>query len=313
MVLYKCFRCGYECNQKGMLLNHLSRKNQCISKLKEINNIDILKLNKIEEYNKEKYNIQNIYKIYTNDIQNIYKIYTNDIQNIYKKYTNDIQNIYKKHTNKNECEYCKKIFSNYFSRWRHEKSCKIKFSLNDEITKKDNQVKELIETVKKLSKGNNTLIKGNNNNNNNNNNNITNNIVINNFENENIDYFNEKIVMKLVSNFNYMTGKFVELLHFNEKHPENHTIRIKDIKSGLGEIKEENNWKYLDINNFLDLVLRNLQDKLYFMRDKISDENISKFEDLYDLIAEILEDKRKLKNVKKDIKIASINGTNKIN
>ena len=302
MVLYKCFRCCYECNQKSHLLNHLSRKKQCISKLNEINNIDILKLNKIEEYNKIKYDVSQMSAICQPNVSQMSAKCKPNVSHILVGFESLNNKKYK-------CKYCNNEYKHRQSKSKHERKCENKLKVNEEIINKDNQIKELIETVNKLSKGNNTLIKGNNNNNNN----ITNNIVINNFENENIDYFNEKIVMKLVSNFNYMTGKFVELLHFNEKHPENHTIRIKDIKSGLGEIKEENNWKYLDINNFLDLVLRNLQDKLHFMRDKISEKNISKFEDLYDLIAEILEDKRKLKNVKKDIKIASINGTNKIN
>jgi hypothetical protein len=40
-----------------MLLKHLSRKKQCFSKLQEIDNIKILQLNKIEQYNKNTYKI----------------------------------------------------------------------------------------------------------------------------------------------------------------------------------------------------------------------------------------------------------------
>jgi hypothetical protein len=272
--------------------------------LKEINNIDILKLNKIEEYNKTKYDILNLSSKYPHFILNLSSI---NEDNILK-----ISSI---NEDKNCCKYCNKNLSNYKNRWRHEKNCKMKN--NEEINKdeiikqKDDQIHELMEMMNKLiktskSSQNNNKINGNNNNNN------TTNIQINNFESENIDYFGEKIAFKIAEKFKIMVGSFVELLHFNDKHPENHTIRLMDMKSGLGEIKTEKGWTYYDIKNFLNQVLINLRDKLSEMTERISDEKKEKFEDLCILIEDLIDDKYEVKQIKNKIKLASINGTNKI-
>jgi predicted RNA-binding Zn-ribbon protein involved in translation (DUF1610 family) len=107
MVKYKCFRCGYDCNQKGMLLKHLSRKFQCESKLQEIDNLDILKLNKIEEYNK------NRYKVIKKSSFSHQKV--------------NIKSSKSKHSVNNKstsfiCEYCDKEFAYKQSHCRHKKN-----------------------------------------------------------------------------------------------------------------------------------------------------------------------------------------------
>ena len=144
MVNYKCYRCGKDFRQKCHMLNHLVRKNPCKSVLKEISNMEILKLNKIKEYNKSKYNILNISS----------------------KNEDNILNISSKNEN-NICEYCNKRLSNYKNKWRHEKTCKVKLEKDNmyELLKSlRNEVEELKNENKKL-KGN-TSIKGNNNMNN---------------------------------------------------------------------------------------------------------------------------------------------------
>jgi hypothetical protein len=309
MVLYNCFRCGYNTNQKGHLLKHLSRKNQCSSILEEITNLEILTRNKID---KSIITHKNIYK----NIQIPYKNIQNSSKNIYK-------NIYKKHKVKkcevNTCEYCKKELSNYYSRWRHQKICKKRLEIIElENKKKENKIledknNELIKIIKELS----SKSSGNNNNNYNNTNsnntiNNTQNIQINNFDGENVNYITEKLALKLAKNYKNMIGRFVDVLHFNEKHPENHTIRIKDKKSGLGEIREENKWKYLGMDDFLEKINRNLIDKLYELRDMLDEKNVEKFDIWYEDVEKLLNDDKEDKKFKKKIKVASINGSNKI-
>lgn len=185
MVNYKCFRCGYECYQKGMLLKHLSRKNPCKCKLQEIDNIEILKLNKIDEYNKKLYNILKTSSKKENNI----------------------------------CQYCNKKLSNYKNKWRHEKNCKKNKIQENKLLEKildDNkqlkeQNKELLEILKNFKV--NTNIKGNNNNNR-----TTNNIQINNFDCETINYFTEKLAFQIAKRYPQMIGRFVQHLHFNEEH-----------------------------------------------------------------------------------------------
>jgi hypothetical protein len=290
MVNYKCFRCGKDFSQKCHILNHLVRKKPCKSVLKEISNIEILKLNKIEEYNKEKYNILNLS--------------TKPTQNIHKKYT--------KHTQNNICKYCNKKLCNYNSKWRHEKTCKEKKIILKEkdeiIEKKDQQINELLKLVKEL-KGNkgNTSIKGNNNMNN-----TTNNIQINNFDGENIDYFTDKLAFRFAKHYGVMVGKFVKHLHFNENHPENHTIKIKDAKSGIGHILEDGEETSYIMEDFLEKVGDNLKDKLYELNEIVPEERQEEFELLYDEAMEFLEKLKNDKKVKKRIKAACIDGTKKI-
>jgi len=289
MVLYKCFRCGYECYQKGMLLNHLVRKNPCKTLLKEISDVEILKLNKIEEYNKSKYNI--------------HKISTKNVD------------ISTENVDKNcLCKFCNKKLCNYKSKWRHEQNCKNKINNNkiiekvlDDNKKLQEQNKELIEILKNY-KGNKS-IKGNNNTNNNN---TTNNIQINNFDCESVEYFTEKLAFKFAKHYGIMVGKFVELLHFNEKHPENHTIKIKDAKSGIGQILIDGKEKSYIMEDFLEEVSHNLKDKLFELNQVVPEERQEEFELLYDETMDFLEKLKNEKKVKKRIKAACIDGTNKI-
>ena len=293
MVNYKCFRCGYDCYQKGMLLKHLSRKKPCPNKLQQVTNQQILEMNNIEEYNKSKHNIL--------------KTSSKNEDNILKTSSK----------NNNICQYCDKELSNYKNKWRHEQKCKKKSKISDNLIEKildDNkqlkeQNKELLELLKEL-KGvinSKTSIKGNNNMNTTNNN-----IQINNFDCETIEYFTEKLAFKIVKRYPQMIGRFVEHLHFNEKHPENHTIKIKDAKSGIGQILVDGKEKSYIMEDFLEEVSHNLKDKLYELNQIIPDERQDEFELLYDDAMDLLEKLKTDKKVKKRIKVACIDGTNKI-
>ena len=98
MVNYKCYRCGYKCNQKGMLLKHLSRKYQCESKIDEISNNTILIKNKIVNYDKVKYTNILLSESYPNDISELSTSYPKVIQN-------ECESIQKLSMFK--CKYCK--------------------------------------------------------------------------------------------------------------------------------------------------------------------------------------------------------------
>ena len=292
MVNYKCFRCGYDCKQKGDLLKHLSRKKQCKSLLKEIDNEEILRLNNIEEYNK------NRYKVTLKSSKSNHKLLKSNPNSNQKNY---------------KCRYCDNIYQYKQGRWRHEKTCKEKVN-KDELIKLKEQNKELLELLKELKinsniKGN-TNIKGNNNSINNSHN--TNNIQINNFDCEKIDYFTEKLAFQIVKRYPQMIGRFVEHLHFNENHPENHTVKIKDAKSGIGHILVNGKEKSYIMEDFLEEVSHNLKDKLYELNQIIPDERQDEFELLYDDTMDLLEKLKTDKKVKKRIKVACIDGTNKI-
>ena len=137
-------------------------------------------------------------------------------------------------SNKNECKYCKKNFNHYNNKWRHEKICKIKKSLDKDIelklkkaeleilklklkleqtTKPDNMTLKQIN--KKLIERNN-LIKNSTINiqNNNNDNKIINNYQLIGFGKEEIMDTLSKNDMKVIMNSKYKClEKLIEIVH----------------------------------------------------------------------------------------------------
>jgi hypothetical protein len=91
------------------------------------------------------------------------------------------------------------------------------------------------------------------------NNNTTNNIQFNNFGNENIEYFNENYLKKLintVSSANKIGAQSVFLklsneIYLNENHPENQTIKIDNLNNKFCKIKQNNKWITADKNESL--------------------------------------------------------------
>ena len=90
-------------------------------------------------------------------------------------------------------------------------------------------------------------------------NNTTNNIQFNNFGNENIEYFNDNYLKKLintVSSANKVGAQSVFLklsneIYLNEQHPENQTIKIDNLNNKFCKIKQNNKWITADKNESL--------------------------------------------------------------
>jgi len=247
MVKYKCFRCGYECNQKGMLLKHLSRKFQCESKLQEIDNIDILKLNKIDEYNKNRYKVI-IKSSLSQQKVNIQS--TKSKHSVNKKLTSFI------------CEFCNKEFTYKQSHWRHKKTCKIKKELDNKNSNLQNQLDDMKEIMKKQAKEIDKLKKMNDKKDkviNNITNNTTNNNYYLNFHN-----FGSQAVGYLESNYmdNFLKNpmknfeRYLKDIFFNKEYPANQNIRLHDIKSGKGKMYLNNEWNELPLKVWTEKILK---------------------------------------------------------
>jgi uncharacterized C2H2 Zn-finger protein len=92
--------------------------------------------------------------------------------------------------------------------------------------------------------------------------NNTNNIQFNNFGNENIEYFNENYLKRLintVSSANKIGAQSVVLklsneIYLNEKHPENQTIKIDNLNNKFCKIKQNNKWITADKNESLQKI-----------------------------------------------------------
>ena len=254
MVKYKCFRCGYECNQKGMLLKHLSRKYQCESKLQEIDNMEILKLNKIEEYNKDKYKVN--------------KKSTSGQQKVNIKSTKS-QPLVTKKSSLFICEYCGKEFKHKQSHWRHKKNCKVRKekeqennSLQEQLDDMKKKINAMESENKKQAKEINKLKKLNDNqekiiNNITNNTNNTNNYYINfhNFGKHSIDYLSKDEINDYVKNPFKNCYNYLEEVFFNKQYPANQNIRLYDLKSGVGKMFIDNKWSDIPLNIWTDKIL----------------------------------------------------------
>ena len=210
MVNYICLRCNYNTDRKSNFINHLSRKKIC-----KVSKTDVT-----INYMMDVYNLS--------DCKKIKKIKKKECFN---------------------CIGCNKNFNRKNNMERHANSC-IKYNeyvndkYTDEIKKQNdvliNKVEEMLnkmnmmeEELKKI-KDKPSI--------NNNFNKIETNIQINSFGNENFDYINEKVFVKLLSTPLSAIPKLIELKHFHPKHPENHNIKITNIHDKFAKIYKDNKW-----------------------------------------------------------------------
>mgnify|MGYP000383265015 CR=1 FL=1 len=242
MVLYTCLRCQYETDRKSNFINHLSRKKLCKVSNKDVTINYMMKFYNLNETKKpkkaEKYN----------------------------------------------CIGCNKKFNRKSNLERHCNSC-VKYNdyvnekYTDEIKKQNdlliNKVEEMLnkmnmmeEELKKIKDKPNIS---------NNFNKIETNIQINSFGNENFDYINDKVFLKLLSTPLSAIPKLIELKHFHPKHPENHNIKITNIHDKFAKIYKDNKWLishkkdiiqelvdngYADFEEFKDLNEEELTNKI---------------------------------------------------
>ena len=260
MVKYICDRCGYVNQHRSNFIKHLNRKYKC-----KVINKDI----SIEEI-KEKYKLQKVspklVQISPNTENTTCKVSPKLVQISPKVVPADFF-----------CDFCDKTFKHKQSIYKHLKNCIIKKQLEKEKNtiywkklfeqekkEKEDKLKQKEDMINKLVKQIETLLtKVGNNNNNTINNNINNNIIIRNFGNENISYLTNNFFKKLLYGGPFISiPRIVKRIHFNEKHPENMNLKIKDKDKPFISVFEENKWKQKDrkdtikeiVNDKFDLI-----------------------------------------------------------
>ena len=101
---------------------------------------------------------------------------------------------------------------------------------------------------------------------------------INNYGNENLDMLNDSNLKYNILKMPFTAiPKLIENMHFNDKYPENKNIRMLNKKDNKLQIREDNNWKYVDKEN----VLRDLIEDKNNQMEGIYQSNISKLCDRY--------------------------------
>lgn len=134
-------------------------------------------------------------------------------------------------------------------------------------------------------------------------------ITENNYNSERTDYINFDDIIKLFLNSgDFIIPKYIEMKHFNDKYPENHNIKYQKSRGCI--IKENNKWKYINIDYLAnELLIKNSNElKSIYDKDKerietkITDLELVKF--IYSRLnyLDLSMDKHILKNIKIEIK-----------
>lgn len=152
------------------------------------------------------------------------------------------------------CKYgCDRYFKYKNNMYAHLKKCENK----DVLSELRNKIQKLEKEIKNRPPI--TII------NNTNNNNVQVNIAIRDFDrDENVEYIPKRFI------FNCFTNKtlipLIEKIHFHPEHPENHNVRIKNVKMGLMEYFDQGEWKVGKKNDVLGHLANagwRVLDKLY--------------------------------------------------
>jgi len=162
-----------------------------------------------------------------------------------------------------QCPICKRFFNSSNSRYKHQLKCNTNNQLLPILSHDTLHAPTYIT--------NNTSI------NNDNSNNI--NIIINNFGNENIDYFTNspEFIAFMLNCIHKKADGICDLIakkHFDPLHPENHNIRKLNKKDNFLEIFKDNVWNSKDYRSGLDLITIPLETTFFSFVDKMIHDNI---------------------------------------
>ena len=141
-------------------------------------------------------------------------------------------------------------------------------------------------------------------------------IIVNNFGNENTDYLTGKIVKNLIkNNAPYACiPRLIQSIHFNPKHPENHNIKVTNARDKHAKIFKDNKWiramKNRTIDDLIETICVFLEEKYEENKDFLSDFRKERFQEFYDKYGD--QDKNLMKNIKDEVDITLINGSNEI-
>ena len=305
MVLYKCFRCGYNTIYKTNFKNHLNRKHICQPKLENISINKIIKIYKLDnicDYTQK----STFYTPYIHKTPHKRHM----CSECGKQYSRSDSLLRHKRTS------CKKNISNKKENIKLKKEISILKHENDKLKQlRENDKKEILDEVEKLIlKNMNSKVTHINNMTNSNNQTINNNnIIINNYGEENVDYITDKILNKLLKHPNSSLVKLIKIKHFHPKHPENRNIRITNKKLPFAEVIEDKKWKLKKKNT----VLEELLDKNFILLDNHYEEKEldlqKKYKNKYEKYQQQIDNNEKFRNDKKiDIEIEILNSDRNI-
>ena len=266
----------------------------------------------------------------------------------YEEYINNVKNHKtnkKTHTSpqKNtilECKYCEKTYSRIDSLHRHNKNCKEKKKeeevkdsmdklvklLNDQLDKrdkelkeKDNQLKKELDKrdkqIKEQNKQIEQLIKKAGINNSNITQNIQNNIKLLAYKDTDISTITNKDIRSCMNHNNMCVPHLIKMIHLDPKKPENHNIYISNLKNGYIMVYDGNKW---DTLNREEIIEEMINDNECLIQDRIEDwlENGKNYPIIMKKFERYLEKKEKnvvLNKIKEEIRLLLFNNRNIVN
>jgi 23S rRNA pseudoU1915 N3-methylase RlmH len=231
--------------------------------------------------------------------------------------------------------HCGKQYIHRQSLYNHKKKCdyiapNVEVLMKEVIEKKDSEIKEIIDkkdqqieelrkqvemlignTGKNIASNSNSTIGNQNNIQNQQNVNIT----VNSFGSENIDHITDQIICKLIKTAPFTcVPQLIEKIHFDPEHPENHNIKITNKKLNYAEIVKDNKWITANKKKVIDDVIQKsydiLDEKYNDNKEDISDKRKERFENFQEKFEN--EDESLRKNMKNDVDLLLINGTNEV-
>lgn len=138
-------------------------------------------------------------------------------------------------------------------------------------------------------------------------------ININAYGKENMDYITLNDMHRIIKQPKACLPKFIELLHYDENHPENHNVILESIKNNMIKILHDNNrWAYQIFEKFVEQFTMEKYDQLYDLLldydtkvdiDEILKDKFEKWADRFDN-----EDSNTRKKAEEDVKLALIGG-----
>ena len=326
MVYYKCIRCGYQTDHKSKMKKHLQRKRLCNAvlgnySLEEMFEFNFRPINRNSElyphFILTKMRIKNEFGDKNEDKMRIYENIGDKNEDMMgmlgtkKRIKEDIK-LDNKKTESTICKYCKKGFSSYKNKWRHERyNCKHKIDKNIPIKIPDNfiesayssmNVKLLIQKLEEKDKQINELIQRS----------KTDIKSVLPYERTNKCFITDEMISNCMEKQNRCVSEMIKLVHFNDKHPENMNIVIKNMRNKYLMVFNGKDWICHDRDEMLDQIIKDneklMQQKFieWFDNAKLKDkyENaLNKFEKYLSVSS----NQNLIDDVKKELKLMCYN------
>jgi len=155
-----------------------------------------------------------------------------------------------------KCTYCNKNFIFRQGKWRHEKICKSKETINQQIINTTNanniQNADKIQNAENIQNANNIQ----------NNNDNRKQVIINNFGENNLECLTEQFKKKLLKEFLFEEDYVnpiplvIEKINFNSNYKENNNAKISNLRSKIGYKYTEGRWKAVEKDKLLNELVK---------------------------------------------------------